>query len=63
MQMPAEGEGDHALVALLKDELTFHLLFERFVRNFYHFHLEDYRVIRDVTAHGFPLRIQSPFSN
>ncbi len=39
--MPTEGEGDHALTALLRDEITFHALFERFVRNFWRAHLGD----------------------
>jgi 5-methylcytosine-specific restriction enzyme subunit McrC len=47
LEMPTEGEGDHALAALLKNEIVFHLLFERFVRNFYHLHLTDYRVVRE----------------
>lgn len=44
LEMPAEGAGDHALTALLRDEVTFHRLFERFVRNFYRFNLRDCRV-------------------
>lgn len=44
LKMPSEGSGDHALAALLRDEITFHKLFERFVRNFYRFHLRDCRV-------------------
>lgn len=44
LEMPAETGGDHALVALLRDEITFHELFERFVRNFYRLHLPQCRV-------------------
>lgn len=44
LEMPAETDGDHALVALLRDEITFHDLFERFVRNFYRMHLKNSRV-------------------
>jgi 5-methylcytosine-specific restriction enzyme subunit McrC len=46
--MPTEGVGDHALTALLRDEITFPSLFERFVRNFYQLNLkEDYEVKTD----------------
>lgn len=44
LEMPAEAGGDDALVALLRDEITFHDLFERFVRNFYRLHLPRCRV-------------------
>jgi 5-methylcytosine-specific restriction enzyme subunit McrC len=44
LEMPTEFAGDHALAALLRDEITFHRLFENFVRNFYKLHLADYRV-------------------
>jgi 5-methylcytosine-specific restriction enzyme subunit McrC len=44
LEMPAEGSGDHALTALLRDEIKFRHLFERFVRNFYRFNLQDCRV-------------------
>ena len=44
LDMPGEAGGDHALVALLRDEITFHELFERFVRNFYRLHLRSSRV-------------------
>ena len=44
LEMPTEASGDHALTALLKDELVFHQLFERFVRNFYRLHLSAYWV-------------------
>ena len=41
LEMPTEDEGDHAIAALLRDEITFHSLFERFVRNFWRTHLGD----------------------
>jgi 5-methylcytosine-specific restriction enzyme subunit McrC len=48
LEMPTEGVGDHALTALLRDEITFPSLFERFVRNFYQLNLkEDYEVKTD----------------
>jgi 5-methylcytosine-specific restriction enzyme subunit McrC len=47
LEMPTEDVGDHAFTALLRDEITFHLLFERFVRNFYRLTLEGYEVGRE----------------
>ena len=47
LEMPTESTGDHALVALMRDEITFHNLFERFVRNFYRLQLNDYDVISE----------------
>lgn len=44
LEMPTEDVGDHVLVALLRDDITFHLLFERFVRNFYRLNLKDHDV-------------------
>lgn len=44
LQIPAEQVGDQAMVALLKDEITFHRLFERFVLNFYRHRLTTYDV-------------------
>jgi 5-methylcytosine-specific restriction enzyme subunit McrC len=45
LEMPTESTGDHALVALMRDEITFHNLFERFVCNFYRCKLEpEYKV-------------------
>lgn len=44
LQMPAEQVGDHAMVALLGNEMTFHRLFERFVLNFYRHHLTTHDV-------------------
>jgi len=41
LEMPTEAAGDHVMVALLRDEITFHQLFERFVRNFCHFHFPE----------------------
>lgn len=45
--MPTEHQGDHALMALLRDKLTIHDLFECFVRNFFHLHLKQYTVKRE----------------
>lgn len=50
MEMPTEEAGDHMLTALLRDEITFHLLFERFVRNFYRLTLKDHEVGRKILA-------------
>ncbi len=44
LQIPTERVGDHALVALERDAIAFQTLFERFVRNFWRYHLEDYDV-------------------
>ncbi len=44
LQMPTEQAGDHAMMALLGDEITFHRLFEHFVLNFYRHHLTAYDV-------------------
>lgn len=44
LEMPTEDAGDHALNALLRDEITFHKLFELFVCNFYRYHLVDCKV-------------------
>jgi 5-methylcytosine-specific restriction enzyme subunit McrC len=44
LAMPTEEEGDQALAWLLGDEIRFHQLFERFVRNFYRFHLDNHEV-------------------
>lgn len=41
LELPTEHEGDHAIMALLRDQITFHSLFERFVRNFWRTHLGD----------------------
>lgn len=41
LRMPTEKAGDEMLAALLRDEITFHELFERFVRNFYRLHMTD----------------------
>lgn len=46
--MPTEGEGDLTLAALQKDEITFHDLFERFVRNFLRYRLADHDVAAEI---------------
>ena len=48
LEMPTEEAGDYALTALLRDEIKFHLLFERFVRNFYRLNLKNYEVGRKI---------------
>jgi 5-methylcytosine-specific restriction enzyme subunit McrC len=45
--MPTEDAGDTSLARLLKDEETFHVLFERFIRNFYRIHLHGFNVTRE----------------
>lgn len=50
LEMPTEEVGDHALIALLRDDITFHLLFERFVRNFCRLNLKDYEVGRETLS-------------
>jgi 5-methylcytosine-specific restriction enzyme subunit McrC len=47
LELPTEAAGDHALAALLRDEITFHQLFERFVRNFWRTHLDEQEVRRE----------------
>lgn len=44
LEMPTESTGDHALIALLRNEVVFHKLFERFVRNFCRYYLHGYEV-------------------
>jgi 5-methylcytosine-specific restriction enzyme subunit McrC len=46
LEMPTEETGDDVLTALLRDEIKFHSLFERFVRNFYRLTLKDHEVSR-----------------
>lgn len=41
LQMPEETSGDAPMVGLLRDELAFARLFEKFVRNFFRVHLPD----------------------
>jgi 5-methylcytosine-specific restriction enzyme subunit McrC len=48
LEMPTEHSGDRALTSLLRDEITFHALFESFVRNFYRVHLTQYDVKREM---------------
>lgn len=44
LRIPEETAGDKMLGALLRDEMKFHKLFERFVRNFYKLHLSQCHV-------------------
>ena len=53
LELPTEHEGDHALTALLRDEITFHSLFERFVRNFWRTHLGDLFTVRSEVLSWF----------
>ena len=50
LEMPTEVAGDHAMFALLRHEITFHQLFERFVRNFCRVHFPDWGVRSEVLA-------------
>jgi len=43
-ETPSEEAGEGLFAALLRDEVAFQVLFERFVRNFYRFHRRDARV-------------------
>jgi 5-methylcytosine-specific restriction enzyme subunit McrC len=47
LEMPTESGGDRGLPALLRNEIVFHDLFERFVRNFYRLHLSEHEVKRE----------------
>lgn len=42
--IPSEEAGGDLFAGLLRDEMVFHELFERFVRNFYRFHFPEARV-------------------
>ncbi|HWO24567.1 MAG TPA: hypothetical protein VNO30_37750 [Kofleriaceae bacterium] len=44
LQMPTEHTGDHAIVALLTDEMRMSTIYETFVRNFYRVHLPEHAV-------------------
>jgi 5-methylcytosine-specific restriction enzyme subunit McrC len=44
-KLPTEASGDLCLYELLRDELTMHDVFERFVRNFYRHWLRDTHVV------------------
>jgi len=48
LAMPTETEGDVTLAALQRDEITFHDLFERFVRNFLRHHLAEHDVVAEM---------------
>lgn len=48
LKMPTEEQGDHVVSALLRNEVLFHDLFERFVRNFCRIHARTYKVEREV---------------
>lgn len=47
LEMPTESSGDRGLTALLRNEIVFHDLFERFARNFYRLHLTEHEVKRE----------------
>ncbi|WP_185827267.1 5-methylcytosine restriction system specificity protein McrC [Edaphobacter aggregans] len=53
LRLPTEKSGDAALAALLRDEIKFHDLFERFVRNFYALHLNEYYRVKRETLKWF----------
>ncbi len=44
LQMPSEDSGDHAWMALQRDEIKFHDLFERFSRNYLRVHFPGWDV-------------------
>lgn len=46
--MPSESAGDSALPMLDRDALTLYRVYERFVANFYKFHLKDWNVASQV---------------
>jgi 5-methylcytosine-specific restriction enzyme subunit McrC len=50
LELPTEAAGDHALLALCRDEIQFERLFEAFVRNFYRLHLPGHRVGSETLA-------------
>jgi 5-methylcytosine-specific restriction enzyme subunit McrC len=50
LQLPTESAGDHALVALCRDDVKFERLFEAFVRNFCRIHLPDCTVGSEVLS-------------
>lgn len=47
LRMPTEDASDHAFAALLRDEITFYGLFERFLRNFFRVHLDGWTSRRE----------------
>jgi 5-methylcytosine-specific restriction enzyme subunit McrC len=50
LEMPTQSDGDHLLSALLRDEILFSQVFERFVRNFYRYHLANCDVRSEALA-------------
>lgn len=50
LRIPAEDAGDHAVRALVRDEVNFRSLFERFVRNFWRLHAANYTVESEVLS-------------
>ena len=44
LELPTESAGDHAIVALIEDELRMPQVYETFIRNFYRVHLSDHDV-------------------
>jgi 5-methylcytosine-specific restriction enzyme subunit McrC len=49
-EIPTQDQGDHAMTALLKDEIRFSELFERFVRNFLRYSLADATVTSEALS-------------
>jgi 5-methylcytosine-specific restriction enzyme subunit McrC len=49
-EMPTQDRGDHAMAALLRDEIRFSELFEKFVRNFLRYSLADARVASETLS-------------
>lgn len=50
LEIPVETAGDHATASILRNEIKFHNLFERFVRNFYRLHLTTFSVGRETLS-------------
>lgn len=44
LEIPTECAGDHAVAALLKDEMRMSTVYETFLRNFYRVHLTNHKV-------------------
>ena len=61
LEMPTEAHGDHALVELLRDEIRFNNLFERFVCNFYRYRLERTHKVHYQQQLSWPDELKSLF--
>jgi 5-methylcytosine-specific restriction enzyme subunit McrC len=59
LELPSEGAGDHLVRALLRDEIVFSDLFERFLRGFFRTHATQFEVGREKLA--WPLDGENAF--